>query len=75
MLPAGIVLRNGTFLAGTVDVASGTSVRGADLLTSTTRQIYLQRLLGLATPTYTHLPIAVNARGEKLSKQTRAARY
>ncbi len=48
-------------------------VRGADLLHSTTRQIYLQQLRGLTTPAYMHLPIAVNARGEKLSKQTLAA--
>jgi len=48
-------------------------VRGADLLDSTPRQIYLQRLLGLRTPRYLHLPAAVNAAGEKLSKQTRAA--
>ncbi|MFZ2163511.1 MAG: tRNA glutamyl-Q(34) synthetase GluQRS [Sideroxyarcus sp.] len=48
-------------------------VRGADLLDSTPRQIYLQRLLGLHTPQYLHLPIAVNATGEKLSKQTLAA--
>ena len=47
-------------------------VRGADLLTSTQRQIHLQRLLGEATPSYLHLPVAINAAGEKLSKQTRA---
>lgn len=47
-------------------------VRGADLLASTPRQIFLQRRLGLPTPRYLHLPAAVNAAGEKLSKQTRA---
>lgn len=48
-------------------------VRGADLQASTARQIYLQRLLRLDTPAYMHLPVAVNATGEKLSKQTLAA--
>jgi glutamyl-Q tRNA(Asp) synthetase len=47
-------------------------VRGADLLDSTPRQIFLQRLLGAPTPRYLHVPVAVNAAGEKLSKQTLA---
>lgn len=48
-------------------------VRGADLIGSTARQIHLQRLLNLPTPSYMHLPVAVNERGEKLSKQTLAS--
>ena len=47
-------------------------VRGADLLGSTPRQIYIQQLLNLTTPRYAHVPVAVNAQGEKLSKQTLA---
>ena len=47
-------------------------VRGADLLDSTPRQIHLQRLLELPTPRYLHVPVAVDASGEKLSKQTGA---
>jgi glutamyl-Q tRNA(Asp) synthetase len=48
-------------------------VRGADLIGSTARQILLQRALGHATPRYLHFPVAVDANGDKLSKQTRAA--
>ena len=54
-------------LQGVTDV-----VRGADLLDSTPRQIFLQRRLGLPTPRYLHVPVAVNAKGEKLAKQTGA---
>jgi glutamyl-Q tRNA(Asp) synthetase len=56
------------------DAAQGVSdvVRGADLLASTPRQIHLQRLLGLPQPRYLHLPVALDAAGNKLGKQTRA---
>ena len=47
-------------------------VRGADLLDSTPRQIYLQQCLQHITPEYLHLPLAINNDGEKLSKQTYA---
>ena len=56
------------------DTAQGIThiVRGADLLNSTPRQIYLQQLLGFATPHYAHVPVANNMAGEKLSNQTLA---
>lgn len=49
-------------------------VRGADLIESTPRQIHLQRLLGIPTPAYLHLPIALSGPGQKFSKQTGATR-
>ncbi|MFJ3046905.1 tRNA glutamyl-Q(34) synthetase GluQRS [Herbaspirillum chlorophenolicum] len=47
-------------------------VRGADLLDSTARQIYLQGLLGYPTPRYLHVPLLMNDVGEKFSKQNGA---
>lgn len=56
------------------DAAQGMTdiVRGADLLDSTPRQIFLQQTLGLPTPRYVHLPLLVDAQGHKLSKSTAA---
>jgi glutamyl-Q tRNA(Asp) synthetase len=53
------------------DAAQGVNqvVRGADLLSSTPRQILLQRLLGFESPSYAHLPLIVNPDGGKLSKR------
>jgi glutamyl-Q tRNA(Asp) synthetase len=50
-----------------------TVVRGVDLLDSTAAHVHLQGVLGLVTPRYYHLPVVVNERGQKLSKQTGAA--
>ena len=47
-------------------------VRGADLLDNTPRQLALIETLGLALPSYCHVPVALNSDGEKLSKQSHA---
>jgi glutamyl-tRNA synthetase len=53
------------------DAAQGVTqvVRGDDLLDSTPRQVLLQRLLGLPTPEYLHVPLVLGADGERLAKR------
>ena len=59
-------------LAVVVDDAAqgiGEVVRGSDLAESTPRQILLQRLLGLTTPSYAHLPLMLGPSGARLAKR------
>ena len=53
------------------DIDTGVTqvVRGADLLTSTARQIFLYDCLGVDPPNYYHLPLAFGENGKKLSKR------
>ena len=48
-------------------------VRGIDLIDSTPRHLWLQRVIGLDVPGYMHIPVAINADKQKLSKLTGAA--
>jgi glutamyl-Q tRNA(Asp) synthetase len=47
-------------------------VRGSDLMDSTSRQIFLQELLGYPTPIYSHIPVITDGSGQKFSKQNHA---
>jgi glutamyl-Q tRNA(Asp) synthetase len=69
----GLIAYNLAVVVDDADQGVSEVVRGVDLLDSTPRHIYLQRLLGLPTPRYLHIPLAQNKQGEKLSKLTGAA--
>ncbi len=47
-------------------------VRGDDLLPSTARQILLQRALGLPSPRWAHVPLVLDAQGQRLAKRAGA---
>ena len=53
------------------DAAMGVTevVRGADLLDSTPRQLYLYHLLGLTPPKFIHFPLLLAPDGRRLSKR------
>ena len=53
------------------DAAMGVTevVRGADLLSSTPRQLYLYRLLELTPPAFIHFPLLLDPDGRRLSKR------
>jgi glutamyl-tRNA synthetase len=57
------------------DAAMGITdvVRGADLVGSTPRQIWLARALGCAPPRHVHVPLVVAPGGARLEKRTRGA--
>lgn len=62
-------------LATVVDDAAqqvGEVVRGADLLSSTPRQMLLQMALGQNTPAYAHVPLLLDSDGRKLGKSNGA---
>ena len=48
-------------------------IRGADLLASTPRQIFLARALGREPPRYSHLPLVLDDRGERIAKRSKGA--
>jgi glutamyl-Q tRNA(Asp) synthetase len=56
------------------DAAQGITevVRGVDLLSTTARHILLQTALNASTPSYAHLPLAVDSSGRKLSKSSQS---
>lgn len=44
-------------------------LRGRDLLSSTAQQVWLMEVLGYTPPSYTHVPMLIDASGNRLSKR------
>ena len=44
-------------------------VRGRDILSSTPRQIHMQRVLGFSAPDYVHIPLLMDSQGRRLAKR------
>lgn len=59
------------FVVSIDDMSMGVNqvVRGADILTSTPRQLYLFHLLGCQAPDYAHIPLLLDEKGERLAKR------
>ena len=47
-------------------------VRGRDLLLSAPQQMYVARLLGYSPPAFAHIPLLINAQGQRLSKRDKS---
>lgn len=65
----GVPAYNLTNVVDDADLGVDQVVRGDDLLTSAPRQAYLATLLGIDPPTYAHVPLALNASGQRLAKR------
>jgi glutamyl-Q tRNA(Asp) synthetase len=65
---AGPISQNVSKSVGDFVIQRAHVLRGADLLSSTPRQLFLQELLDYSHPTYGHIPLVVDSFGKKLSK-------
>ena len=65
----GAIAYNLAVVVDDADMGVDQVVRGSDLASSTPRQMLLQRLLGLPTPHYAHVPLVLGPTGDRLAKR------
>jgi len=65
----GAIAYNLAVVVDDADMGVDQVVRGDDLASSTPRQMLLQRLLGLPTPQYAHVPLVLGPTGARLAKR------